>query len=837
MPGIYTFEIKSLRLLFPFPGRGPTGKSPARGVFLARVPCTHCHLEFDESVMITEEEEGRTLYFCCKGCQGVYHLLKSEGLDTFYEKLGNTTLDPADKARQKKEDLERFDLEGFHRKYVRTTPEGFNEIHLIIEGIHCSACVWLNEKVLHQTPGIIEATINYSNNKAKVVWDPEQLKLSRIIETIRNIGYNAYPYDPALQEERARKTRNDYYSRILVGVFATMNIMWIAIAQYAGYFTGMEQGQKNILNIAEFLLATPTLFYSGWIFFRGAWFGLKNRFINMDVLVATGALLAWLYSVYAMVTRTGEVYFDSVTMIITFVLVGKYLEVLSKRQAVDTLDKIIGSMPTEATVVKNGEKALVAIENVEPGDLIELKPGEKVAIDGILRQGSALFDESPLTGESEPVLKKPGDEILSGTVCLDSVVRYEAGKRAEESLLHQITELLSDSVTKKPKIEQLANVVSGYFSVTILSIALLTFAGWLWLDGSFERALIVSISVIVIACPCALGLATPMATLVGISRAAQKGILFKEAALLETMAKADLLALDKTGTVTEGRPSVVAFHTHEGFDPALLLALTEGSNHPVSRGIARYLREHYEGIVPAKLDEFRERQAQGVTALHDGRKLAGGNRALMEALEIPCGFESDETLFLFAVDGRIVAEIELRDRLREGAADAIAAIKALGVRVVMLTGDHEAAARRIAAEAGIDEVHARLLPQEKAALVDRFHGEGHIVVMAGDGINDAVALARSDIAVAMGSGADIAIEVSDVVLLEDRPRHLADAFAISRRTFRTVKQNLGFSVLYNTVAVPLAVLGYVNPLVAALSMSLSSLFVVGNSMRIKLEKI
>jgi len=802
---------------------------------VANVPCTHCNLEFDESVMITEKEGEKTLYFCCKGCQGVYHLLREEGLDTFYEKLGNTTLDPADRTRQKKDDLERFDLEGFHKKYVRTTPEGFSEIHLIIEGIHCSACVWLNEKVLHQTPGIIEATINYSNNKAKVVWDPEQLKLSRIIETIRNIGYNAYPYDPSLQEERAKKMRNDYYARILVGVFATMNIMWIAVAQYAGYFTGMEKEHKNILNIAEFILATPTLFYSGWIFFRGAWFGLKNRFINMDVLVSTGALLAWLYSVYAMVTLRGEVYFDSVTMIITFVLVGKYLEILSKRQAVDTLDKIIGSMPTEATVVRDGEKSLVAVENVETGDLVELKPGEKVAIDGILRQGSALFDESPLTGESEPVLKKEGDEILSGTVCLDSVVRYEVTKRAEESLLHQITELLSDSVTKKPRIEQLANTVSGYFSVVILSIALLTFAGWLWYSGSFERALIVGISVIVIACPCALGLATPMATLVGISKAAKKGILFKEAALLETMAKADLLALDKTGTVTEGRPSVVSFHTREGFDPALLLALTESSNHPVSQGITRFLRERYEGLRSAAVSGFREHQAQGVTAMSDAGKLAGGNRALMQTLGIACDFESTETLFLFAVDGRITAEIELRDRLREGAAEAIGRIKALGVRVVMLTGDHEAAAERIAAEAGIDEVHARLLPQEKAALIDRFHEEGHIVVMAGDGINDAVALARSDIAVAMGSGADIAIEVSDVVLLEDRPGHLADAFAIGRRTFRTVKQNLGSSVIYNTVAVPLAILGYVNPLVAALSMSLSSLFVVGNSMRIKLE--
>ncbi len=803
---------------------------------MARVSCTHCHLEFDESVMIIEEEANKKLFFCCKGCQGVYHLLKSEGLDTFYDKLGNQKLEPADKSRDKKDDLERFDLEGFHKKYVRETSEGFNEIHLIIEGIHCSACVWLNEKVLHQTKGIIEATINYSNNKAKVVWDPEEISLSKIIETIRNIGYNAYPYDPSLQEERAIKTRNDYYSRILVGVFATMNIMWIAIAQYAGYFSGMEQGHKNILNIAEFILATPTLFYSGWIFFRGAYFGLKNRFINMDVLVSVGALLAYLYSVYAMVTLKGEVYFDSVTMIITFVLVGKYLEVLSKRQAVDTLDKILGSMPTEATVIRNKEKALVSIENIEIGDIIELKAGEKVALDGVVSQGSALFDESPLTGESEPILKEVGDEILSGTICLDSVIRYRVLKRADESLLHQITELLSDAVTKKPRLEQLANVISGYFSIVILSIALLTFAGWLWYSGSFEKALIVSISVIVIACPCALGLATPMATLVGISQSAKRGILFKEATQLETLAKSNLLALDKTGTVTEGRPSVVNFHKSNQFDPSLLLSIVLGSKHPVSQGVARYIQDRYENIKTIKIENFKEIQAQGVVGSYQGHQLAGGNIALMKSLDIECDIQTQETLFLFAIDKKIVATIELRDRLREGLFEAISNIKAQGVKVVMLTGDNEIVAKRVAKEAGIDEVYAQLLPQDKAKYIDQFHQEGKIVVMAGDGINDSIALAKSDIAISMGSGADIAIEVSDVVLLEDRPEHLADAFKIARRTFRNVKQNLAFSVLYNTIAVPLAILGYVNPLVAALSMSLSSLFVVGNSMRIKLKK-
>jgi Cu+-exporting ATPase len=746
------------------------------------------------------------------------------------DKLGDTTLQPA---TQSDDDLDRFDLEGFKNKYIRENEEGLYEIHLIIEGIHCSACVWLNEKVLHKTPGILEASINYTNNKAKIVWDPEEVKLSKIIETIRSIGYNAYPYDPALQEERAVATRKNYYMRILVAVFGTMNIMWLAIAHYAGYFSGIEQRFKDILNVAEFILATPVLFYSGWIFFRGAYYGWKNRVVNMDTLVATGALSAYLYSIYAMVTQRGEVYFDSVVMIITFVLVGKYLEVLSKKSAVDTLDSIMGSTPTEVTLIKEESKSLVSVENVSPSDIIELKPGEKVVIDGILTHGEASFDESSLTGESEPVYKQQGDEIRSGSICLDSVIRYEASRDVSGSLLSSIVSLLEESITKKPHIEQLANTVSGYFSTTILIIALLTFAGWYYFGGSFEQALIVGISVIVIACPCALGLATPMATLVGISLAAKRGILFKEATFLETMAKSDLLALDKTGTLTEGKPSVIDVTYYQDFDPSVLYALVSTSTHPVSQGIKRYLEENHEVLNSKPLEQIHAHQAKGTEAMYQGKRLLGGNALLLSEYGISLPDEHEHTLFAFAIDDEIVALFKLKDRVRPGAREAISAIQKMGIRVVMLTGDHEQSAHAIAQEVGIEEIHARLLPQDKAALIEQFHQEGHIVVMAGDGINDAIALALSDIAIAMGNGADVAISVSDVVLLDESPSSLKDAFRISRRTFRAVKENLAFSLLYNLIAVPLAVAGYVNPLIAALSMSLSSLVVVGNSLRIR----
>jgi len=802
---------------------------------LAKVKCTHCNLIFDESAMIIEKINNETCHFCCHGCQGVYHLLRSEGLDTFYDKLGGTTLTPPTNTIQ--DDLEKFDLDGFRNKYVKILPDGTNEINLIIEGIHCSACVWLNEKVLHKTDGIIEATINYTNNKAKVIWDNEVIDLSQIIQTIRSIGYDAFPYDPALQEERAVKTRRDYYARILVAVFGMMNIMWIAIAQYAGYFSGIEQKFKDILNVAEFVLATPVLFYSGWVFYRGAYFGYRNRIVNMDTLVAAGATLAYIYSIYAMVSRHGEVYFDSVVMIITFVLVGKYLEVLSKKHAVDTLDLLTSTIPTEVMVVRDGVKSLIAVENIAIDDIIEVKAGEKIVIDGIITDGAGSFDQSSLTGESIPVHKQTGDAILSGSICLDSVVQYKATKDASNSLLHSIVNLLEESMTKKPKIEQLANSISGYFSVAILTIAIATFAGWYLYDGNFEKALIISISVIVIACPCALGLATPMSTLVGISVAAKRGILFKEATFLETMAKSTMVAIDKTGTITEGKPSVVNAAIHKEFDHQLLYSLVASSNHPISQGVKRYLEDHNDNLQELKLKEMQTLQAKGVIARYNTQLLAGGNSALMEELGIKTTFSSKHSLFFFAIDGILVASFELSDKLRAGAKEAIEKLKSMNLKISMLTGDHALSANAIAKEAGIDNVYDNLLPQDKAALIDKFHDKKEIVIMVGDGINDSIALAKADIAIAMGSGADIAISVSDVVLLDEKPQKITEAYRISKRTYQAIKENLGFSIVYNIIAVPLAVMGFVYPLVAALSMSLSSLVVVGNSIRIKSIKL
>jgi len=791
-----------------------------------KIACSHCHLEFKKDVMI--EDGGH--YFCCNGCQGVFHLLSDEGLDSFYDRAAGTQLVPQTKQY---EDASNFDAPAFYDKFVSVNSDGFSEVSLIIEGIHCSACVWLNEKALHKMEGVIEASINFTNNKANITWVDDIVKLSEIIEMIRAIGYNAYPYDASLQEVHANQERKDYYLRMSVAIFASMNVMWIAVAQYAGFFSGMTQDMKTILNIAEGVLATPVLFYSGWIFFRGSYYGLKNRVVNMDLLVATGASLTYLYSIYITIIERGEAYFDSVSMIITFVLIGKFLEVLSKKNAADTLDIIGKHLPSEVNIVKNNEIIATKLEEVSVGDRIVLASGEKVLLDGEILQGEGYFDESNLTGESEPIYKSKGESVISGTVSIDADVQYEASRDFEHSTLSNLVSLLENAINKKPKIEQLANKLSEHFSTTILILSFLTFAVWIFLTNNFEESLMVGIAVIVIACPCALGLATPVATLVGLHLGAKKGVLFKEAAQLETMSKVDVLLLDKTGTLTIGKPEVVSKKDFSIYDKALLYSLVKNSKHPISHGVLEYLRANGEDMNEILFDSFTQKPALGMLAEYKNKIILGGNKKLMQKYGINISFESDKSLFFFAVDGVIVAQFELEDKIKEDAALLIESLAKNSVVTMMLTGDQEESAKRVANEIGIQNVYAELSPEDKLGFVEKLQNEGKIIVMVGDGVNDILALARADIGIVMGSGSDIAVDVSDVVLLNDSLDSLLAAFKISKTTFSLIKQNFAISLVYNAITIPLAMAGYVIPLIAALSMSFSSLLVVGNSIRIK----
>ena len=809
---------------------------------MIKIECNHCHLSFDEKIMIKEND----LNFCCGGCQSVYHILKSENLDSFYEKLGNKTIKAP--LQVSNDDLSKFDSENFLNSYTTITKDGFVQIDLILEGIHCAACVWLNEKVLYDTKGVIEANINFTTNKARVVFNSDILKLSDIIKKIRSVGYNAYAYDSSIADKEASKAKQDYFVRMMVAVVCTMNIMMLSVAKYTGFFTGMSIEVKNMIHLAEFILATPVLFFSGFVFYKGAYFGLKNRIVNMDLLVSSGATMTYVYSLFVLFGAKGESYFDSVAMIITFVLVGKYLEVIGKKSAIDTLDKIKSTLPLEAIVVKDGKKETKALNLVQVGDLIELKIGEKVPVDGKIISGNASFDESSLTGESIPVYKKTGDNIFSGTVILDSTILFEVVKDFKNSTFSSIVTLLEDSLNSKPKIQTLANKISRRFSLIILSIAFITFLVWYYfgLDlgfyfegvNQFERSFITAISVVVIACPCALALATPMASLVGISELAKKSLLFKEAKFIETIANATTVVFDKTGTLTKGELEVsfVEFFNKDERSINLLYSLLDSSNHPVSIAVKRYIKENFE-VSNVSLEDIKNIEAKGLSARYENIEILGGNEALLKEFDVKINIHlnSKFTQYLFCIDKKIVANFELKDELKDDAKELIEYLKEQNIESIMLTGDNNFVASSIAKELEISNYKANLTPKDKADFIKDLKNSGKTVVMVGDGVNDSVALASSDVAIAMGNSADVSMMVSDVVMLNSKLKSLKDAFIISKKTYKHIKQNLAFSLIYNTITIPIAAAGFIIPLFAALSMSLSSLVVVLNSLRIKIK--
>ncbi|MCT7908232.1 heavy metal translocating P-type ATPase [Arcobacter lacus] len=812
---------------------------------MSKIRCNHCHLEFDENIMIKDND----LNFCCKGCQGVYHLLKSDGLDSFYDKLGNKTIAPPIEVFN--ESITKFDSLNFYDNYVTKTKEGFNQIDLIIEGIHCAACVWLNEKILYDTKGIVEANINFTTNKARITWDDDILKLSQIILKIRSIGYNAYAYDSSVADIAASKAKQDYFVRIMVAVVCTMNIMMLSVAKYTGFFTGITPEVMQMIHLGEFILSTPVLFYSGWVFYKGAYYGLKNKMVTMDLAVSTGATLSYIYSLTILLGAKGDSYFDSVAMIITFVLVGKYLEVIGKKSAVDTLDKIKSTLPLEAVIINGNEKKVVALNSVNIGDIVEIKAGDKVPVDGKIISGNGSFDESTITGESIPVYKKVGDAVFSGTINLDSLIHFEVTKNFKNSTFSSIVSLLEDSLNSKPSIQIKANKISRGFSATILSLAFATFLVWYFfgLDlgfiyegtNQFERSFIVAVSVIVIACPCALALATPMASLVGISELAKKGLLFKEAKFIETLAVASSVVFDKTGTLTKGELNVVKARILDDniHKLNLLYSLIDSSTHPVSLSIKRYLEKNYN-LELKKLENVKNIEAKGMSATYKNVEnkefeILGGNVELLREFGIYYKFDSSRTVYLFAINKRVIATFELEDELREGSKELINYLQNKNIEVIMLTGDNEQVASKIAKELNITKYFSHQTPVSKADFIKELKKQNKVVVMVGDGVNDSVALSSSDVAIAMGNSADISLAVSDVVLLNSTLKSLKDAFVISNKTYKHIKQNLGFSLLYNATTVPLAMAGFVIPLIAALSMSLSSLIVVLNSLRIKMK--
>jgi Cu+-exporting ATPase len=728
---------------------------------------------------------------------------------------------------------------------------------LAIEGMHCASCVTTIEKALSGVPGVAEASVNLGTARAEV--RGAGLDASRLAEAVRASGYDARPAidtTPDAEERRARRETREMLRRTVVAAVLTLPVLVISMA-------GLGFPGRNFVLLA---LTLPVYLWAGSPFLTGAVRTLRHRTANMDTLIAIGTTAALSLSVAATflpshLSGAGgsslPVYYEAVGVILTLILLGRYLETRARGRTSAAVRKLLDLAPKKARLLRAGVEREVALSEVAVGDRLLVKPGDAVPVDGTVRSGQTAIDESMVTGESIPVEKGEGGRVIGGTLNGEGTIEIEATAVGSKTALAQIVRLVQQAQASKPPIQKLADRISGVFVPVVLGIGVVTWVAW-YVVGPEPRALFATVafaSVLIIACPCALGLATPTAILVGTGRGARSGILFRNADALERARRLTLALLDKTGTITEGRPRLTdRVHLAGVSDEELLglaAALEKGSAHPLARALVAAAEEKKLSLPRVK--SFQSRTGLGVVGNVDGRRVAVGNSGLLEAEGIDPSPVKDEiarfaaegkTPLLVACDGRLIGLLAVADREKPTSAAAVRRLREMGLKVAMLTGDRADTARAVAARVGIDEVLSQVLASEKAARVRELQGRGEIVAMVGDGVNDAPALAQADVGVAVGAGSDVAIESSDITLIGESLESVAEAIALSRATLGTIRQNLLFAFLYNALGIPIAagvlfpLTGWMlSPMIASAAMAASSVSVVTNSLRLARRRL
>ena len=823
--------------LAPGGGHSPPAAEPAGR-------CFHCGQPLAAGDPVSAWVAGTERAFCCTGCRSVCEAIHAAGLDGFYRRTpeGGLLGPPPEPPRA----LAVYDLDEVQQEYVGELGE-VREIDLHVDGIHCAACVWLIETGLERMPGVEQARVNLTGRRLRLRWNNTRQRLSRLLARLGEIGYAAVPFDPEAAEGALRRRNRGLLYRMAFAGFAAMNLMWISIALYAG----ADQGEfRGLFHWIGLLIATPTLLYSGWPFLHGAWTGLRRGALRMDLPIAIGALVTYLYSFQVTLTGSGHVYWDTVVNFLFVILVGRYLEAISKRQAVAATQRLLDLQPRVATVVRDGDEAVVPIRAVRRDETVLVRPGETIPVDGVVSAGRSAVDEAMLTGESQPTPRSVGDRVAAGTLNGAGVLEVRVTGLLRDTALGRIIRLVEEAQSSKAPIQSLADRIVPWFVAATLGLALATFAFWLRAD--VETALMVATSVLIITCPCAFGLATPMAIAVASGLGARHGILIRNGAALEALSGIGHFVFDKTGTLTEGRPQITALWDSGGGweagqgvgalsaeQRALLAqaaALERVSEHPLARALVRLARE--AGLQPgaAALAEVQVEPGAGIAGRVDGEPVLVGTAAWLRAHGVEPSADADEapgSTLHCAVGGVERLRLLAEDRLRADAAELVRRLHADGLRVTLLTGDRLAAARRVAAALGPVELIAEVRPEDKDHAIGELQQRGERVAMVGDGINDAPALVRADVGIAVGSGTDVSIASADLVLTGSGLAQVREAALLSRRTLRTIRQNIGLSIAYNLVMVPLAVAGMITPLVAAIAMPLSSLAVIGNSARLR----
>jgi len=772
---------------------------------------------------------------CCPGCEAVAQAIVDQGLTDYYRYRTEPARNPAELVPDALQEMALYNRPDIQRTFVSIKSENVRQASLILEGIVCAACIWLNERHVSALPGVLEFRVNYASHRAQVQWDDSQIQLSDILEAIASIGYIAHPFDPGRQEALFKKERSQSLRRIAVAGLGLMQVMMLAVALYAGDYSGMDEGLKHFMRWVSLLITTPVVLYSAQPFFRSAWRDLRRLQLGMDVPVSLAIGAAFLASAWATFTGAGEVYFDSVNMFTFFLLSGRFLEMQARHKAGLAADELVRILPAMATRLGEGDPVDVLVSDLMVGDRVQVKPGSTIPADGMVIEGNSSIDESLLTGESHPVRVTSGGSVVGGSINIESPLVVEVTRIGEDTVLAGIIRLLDRAQTEKPRIAQLADRIAAWFVAAILLLAVAVFAWWWQHDP--DQAFWITLSVLVVTCPCALSLATPAALIAGTGALTRQGLLTTRAHAIDVLGQTTHMIFDKTGTLTHGKLELVNTRLlgtlTEPQCIKLASALEQSSEHPLARAFQQ------PGDAELQASEVEAITGQGVTGVVDGLRYRLGSPAFVGCDESVLS-TSSVTLasqIVLADESGPLCVFTLADRLRDEAAAAIAQLRAQGIQIWLLSGDSNDTVQQVARQLSVDHAEGRLLPADKLDRLRQLQDTGAVVAMVGDGVNDAPVLAGAAVSIAMGGGTQLAQVSADMLLLSENLKHLSEGVRQSQRTRSIIRQNLFWAIVYNATALPLAAAGYIAPWMAALGMSMSSLVVVFNALRLSAKPV
>ncbi len=792
------------------------------------VSCFHCHLPITGTPRYFAVIEAVEQPMCCPGCKAVAEAIVAGGLDNYYR----FRTEPAERAESANQvlqaELALYDRDDMQADFVRTTPEGSREARLLIEGITCSACVWLIEKHLSHLTGITGVTVNLSQHSATVSWDPDSIKLSDILLELHHIGYKGHPWRAERQEALMQQEHRTFIRRLAVAGIGAMQVMMYAVALYAGAMQDMEAEYRDFIRWVSAFVATPVVFYAARPFFTAAWRDLKTRHLGMDVPVSIAIGGAYIASLWATWHGHGEVYFDSVSMFTFFLLLGRYLELRARHQTAKAGRALRNLLPASCLKLKDNQTERVPVTDLQPGDRIRVLPGDSVPTDGLIISGHSSLNESALTGEYMPVARRTGERVIAGSLNTENALDIEVTRIGDDTRLSAIVRLLERAQSDKPAIARIADRVAGFFVAAVLLTSIVVYTLWNQIDPG--HAFWVTLSVLVVTCPCALSLATPAALTASTGTLQKLGILISRGHVLEGLNQVSHVIFDKTGTLTKGRlilrqVILVKDVTREKDDLVnLASALESHSEHPIAQA--------FSGSSPYTASDVTNTTGKGLSGYIDNDLYRIGT----PAFSVPDSNLSPPDMsgqwLLLSCNDQPMAWFELDDELRPEAATVVQSLKQRGITVELLSGDTPGVVSRVAGELGIDEWQAAAVPDDKLNHVRARQAQGAKVLMVGDGINDVPVLAQADLSLALNNATDLARTTADAVLLTGDLQRLLTAFDLARQTRRIIWQNLTWSLGYNITALPLAATGLIAPWMAAIGMSLSSLIVVGNAMRL-----